>query len=299
MRQLVPFIARPLLAAAILSMLCSAAMAQPGQANQTPPPAPQLHKIKDDLYMIENTNATMNDLGYWGGNVTVLLTDAGVILVDSKFERAHDDIVAKVKSLTDKPIKYVILTHNHGDHAGGAEKMEAMGATVIISADDRDNLARDPKAGWLPAVGYIGQMQLLLGGKEVELHQLRGHTRGDTVVYFPVDRVVSVGDLFTTSDQIPGIVMYADGGNWTDWKRSMDELLKWDFDEAIPGHGPMVTKQEVVNRRNKMVAIMERVRAMNRDHKSQEEITQTLVKEFNWGSGPSAGNIPGMMQEFR
>ena len=95
----------------------------------------------------------------------MLLTDAGVILVDSKFERAHDDIVAKVKSLTDKPIKYVILTHNHGDHADGAEKMEAMGATVIISADDRDNLARDPKAGWLPAVGYIGQMQLLLGAK--------------------------------------------------------------------------------------------------------------------------------------
>ena len=55
--------------------------------------------------------------------------------------------------------------------------------------------------------------------------------------------------------------MYADGGNWTDWKRSMDEILKWDFDQAIPGHGPMVTKQEVVNRRNKMVAIMERVRA--------------------------------------
>jgi glyoxylase-like metal-dependent hydrolase (beta-lactamase superfamily II) len=216
--------------------------------------------------MIENTNATMSDLGYWGGNVTVLLTDAGVILVDSKFERAHDDIVAKVKSLTDQPIKYVILTHNHGDHADGAQKMEAMGATVIISADDRDNLARDPKASWLPAVGYIGQMQLLLGGKDVELHQLRGHTRGDTVVYFPADRVVSVGDLLTTSDQIPGIVMYADGGNWTDWKKSMDEILKWDFDQAIPGHGPMVTKQEVMNRRNKMVAIMERVRAMKTRH---------------------------------
>src|ERR1700722_1260459 len=112
MRKLVPFIAMRLLAAAMVFMLCSAAVAQPSEANQPPPPAPQLHKIKDDLYMIENTNTTMNDLGYWGGNVQVLLTDAGVILVDSKFERAHDDIVAKVKSLTDKPIKYVILTHN-------------------------------------------------------------------------------------------------------------------------------------------------------------------------------------------
>jgi hypothetical protein len=62
----------------------------------------------------------------------------------------------------------MILKHDHGDHAGGAERMEAMGATVIISADDRDNLARDPKAGWLPVVGYIGQMQLVLGGKDVD-----------------------------------------------------------------------------------------------------------------------------------
>jgi hypothetical protein len=178
MRQIVPFLVRPVLAVAIVFMLCSAAAAQPSQANQPPPPAPQLHKIKDDLYMIENTNATMNDLGYWGGNVTVLLTDAGVILVDSKFERAHDNIVAKVKSLTDKPIKYVILTHNHGDHAGGAERMEAMGATVIISADDRDNLARDSKGGWLPTVGYIGQMQTCFWGKRRGVTRTAGSHQG-------------------------------------------------------------------------------------------------------------------------
>ena len=74
------------------------------------------------------------------------------------------------------------------------------------------------------------------------------------MVYFPADRVVSVGDLLTTSDQIPGIVMYADG--------------------------------------------VERVPAMNRERKPQEEITQTPVKEFNWGSGLSPA-ISGMMQEFR
>jgi len=61
----------------------------------------------------------------------------------------------------------------------------------------------------------------------------------------------------------------------------------------------MITKQQVLNIRNKMVMVRERVRAMNRDKKSQQEISETLVKEFNWGMGPSAGNIPGMMQELR
>jgi cyclase len=299
MRQNTSHWVRLLLACAILYTSGSAALSQQAQANQTPPPAPRLHKIKDDLYMIENTNANMGELIYWGGNVTVYLTGAGVILVDSKFERAHDDLVAKVKSLTDKPIKYVILTHNHADHSGGAAKLEALGATALITADDRDNLARSPNQSWLPAVGYVGRMTLLLGGKEVLLRQMRGHTRGDTVVYFPADRVVCAGDLLTTSDQIPDIVSYADGGNWTDWETSIDEILKLDFDEVVPGHGPMISKQELLNYRNKMVAMLERFRAMNREHKSQEEITQTLVKEFNWGTGPAAGNIPGMMQELR
>jgi cyclase len=259
----------------------------------------KLVKIRDDLYMIENINATVADIGSYGGNITIYLTTDGVILVDSKNEKTHDDVVAKVKSLTDKAIKYVVLTHNHGDHAGGAAKMQAIGATIIISADDRDNMSRVPNTGWIPQFGYIGQAQLSMGGKEARLYELRGHTRGDTVVYFPAARVLAMGDLLTTSEDIPLIVNYPDGGSWMDWSKSIDEVLKLDFDVAIPGHGPMVTKQQVLNIRNKMVAVRERVRTMNRDKKSQQEITEALVKEFNWGMGPSAGNIPGMMQELR
>ena len=66
-----------------------------------------------------------------------------------------------------------------------------------------------------------------------------------------------------------------------------------------PGHGPAVNKQQLTDLHNKMVKVMERFRALNRERKSQEEITQTLVKEFNWGSGPAGGVIGGMMQELR
>ena len=281
------------IAAAVLSISLLAAQPAP-----PPGPGPKLEKIKDDLYLIENANANLDDLRNYGGNVTVYLTNEGVLLVDCKFDQNHDDVVAKVKSLTDKPIKYVVLTHNHADHAGGAAKMQAMGASLLISSDDRDNMVRAKQTG-VPDVGYAGRVQVTLAGKQAQLRQFRGHTRGDTIVYFPAERVISMGDLLTTSEQIPLIVNYGDGGTWMDWSRSIDEILKLDFDVAIPGHGPMVTKAQIVTIRNRMEKIFERVRALNREKKNQEEITQALVKEFNWGAGPSAGNIPGMMQELR
>jgi cyclase len=268
------------------------------QTQSTAIPA-KLVKVRDDLFMIENVNATVTDIGAYGGNIAVYLTDEGVVLVDSKNERTHDDVVAKVRSLTDKPIRYVLLTHNHADHAAGAAKFQALGAAIIISAADRENIARTPNAPWVPQFGYIGQAQVTMGGKEARLYEFRGHTRGDTVVDFPGARVIAMGDLLTTTEEIPLIVNYPDGGSWMDWRKSVDEILKFDFDVAIPGHGPMVTKQQVVSIRNRMSAIMDRVRAMNRERKTQQEITATLVKEFNWGMGPSAGNIPGMMQELR
>ena len=269
-------------------------------AQQAPAgPPTELHKIKEGVYEIANIDANLDAIRKYGGNVLVYPTNDGVILVDSKFEPMHDDIMAKVKSLTDKPVKYVILTHNHADHSGGAAKMSAMGATVIISADDLENMARAPNHAWLPEVGYSGRAQLHLGGKEVQLYEVRGHTKGDTLVYLPVERVVESGDLFATVEELPYIVDYSSGGGWMDLSNEIDELLKLDFDLVVPGHGPPVTRQDVVKIRNRVVAIRERFRALNREKKTQEEIGQTLMKEFGWGREPAPGNIPGMMQELR
>jgi len=265
-------------------------------AQNSPPAPPNLKKIKDDLYLIENSDVTPEALRYWGGNITVFVADKGVVLIDAKYARAHDDVVAKLKSITDKPLKYVILTHNHPDHAEGAPLLEAMGAEVIISDADRDNMARSANAAWLPGLTFAGQARLFLGGKELQLYQFRGHTRGDTVVYFPAYRLIVLGDMLTTNPLQPPTVNYADGGSWTDWTNSIDEILKMDFDMAIPGHGPMVTKAQVLEIRNRYVAFQQRIRALNRAHKSPEEIAAVLKQEFNW-SQPN--NLPGFLSELR
>src|SRR5437870_406426 len=87
----------------------------PGRGGNQPPPGPppELVKDKDDLYILQNVNSTVGDLIAYGGNATIYVTSAGVILVDSKSDLEHDDLVAKLKTVTDKPVKYVILTHNH------------------------------------------------------------------------------------------------------------------------------------------------------------------------------------------
>ena len=150
------------------------------------PPPSKFERIRDDLYVI---------LGE-GGNTTVLLTDEGVILVDDKFERNYDDIVAQVKSLTNKPIKYVINTHAHGDHSGGNQKFlssaQLIGHTNLRAAMIKGKLPGPPQ------VTFTDQMAINLGGKEVvAYHFAPCHTDGDTFVYFPAHKVLATGDCFT------------------------------------------------------------------------------------------------------
>ena len=275
-----------------------AAQAAAPQAPQTPAPPPTLVKVRDDVYVIQNVNHVVAEIGQNGGNATVLLTDDGVVLIDTKNDRVHDDLVSKVKSLTDRPIKYAVLTHSHGDHAGGAAKLEAMGVTVIATVATRENMLRTNAPG-IPQVTYSGYSQVILGGKEVQLREFRGHTRGDTVALIPSARLAIAGDLVTTPDTIPPIVNYGDGGSWSDLGRTLDEVAKLDFDTLIAGHGPVLSKADFLKYRDRIAAIRDRFRALNRERKTQDEITQTLLKEFNWGTGPAAGNIPGMLQELR
>jgi glyoxylase-like metal-dependent hydrolase (beta-lactamase superfamily II) len=261
-------------------------------------PAPRLIKVADDLYVIQNANHTVAEIGQNGGNVSIIVTGDGVILVDSKFERMHDDIMAKVRSVTDRPVRYLVLTHNHGDHSGGAARFQSMGVTVVSSVATRENMARGNATG-RAQVAFTGYGELALGGTRLELRELRGHTRGDTVISMPARRAVIAGDLVTTPDSIPAIVNYGDGGNWTELGESLDAIGRMDFDVLIGGHGPNLTKAEFGAFRTKVAGIRERFRALNREKKTQDEIAQVLVKEFNWGTGPAAGNLAGMMQELR
>src|SRR6266566_2617011 len=94
----------------VIAVVIGAALASlQALTQQTAPPALTIDKVKDDLYDIVGD----------GGNVAVLVTNEGVLLIDDKYEQDHDQIIAKVKTVTSQQIKYVINKHYHADHSGG------------------------------------------------------------------------------------------------------------------------------------------------------------------------------------
>src|SRR5580765_2013543 len=138
---------------------------------QKAPPKLTLNKVKEDLYEIEGD----------GGNVAVYVTGQGVILIDDKFEQDHDNIVAKVKSVTDQPVKYVLSTHHHADHSGGNARFLPT-AEIISTANARANIVEHKQSnappGVMPAgIVFTQETAVFLGGKEARArHFGRGHT---------------------------------------------------------------------------------------------------------------------------
>jgi cyclase len=258
-----------------------------------PEPPIGIQKLKDDLYVIGVTK------GVGAGNVAVQLTDEGVILVDDMFDRNHDEILEKLRTVTDKPIKYVLNTHQHDDHSGGNAKMLAMNAEVISHRNARANMALLKQPG-LARVTFADQMSVYLGGKEVRArHFGRGHTGGDAVMYFPADKVIHTGDLFLTFPPQP-FIDYANGGSALEWTQTLDAALKLDFDIAIPGHGPISDRAGIEKFRDNFQAMRDHIQGMVRSGASKDEISKVLTADYHWAVGGLAvQQVDAMIAELK
>ena len=246
--------------------------------NQQAPAQLALQKIKDDLYVIALSK------GVGGGNIAVYLTDDGVILVDDMFDRDYAAVMEQVRSLTPRPVKYVINTHQHEDHAGGNAKMLAASAEVIANENVRRNMVRLSQPG-LPRVTFSKEMDVNLAGKEViARHFGRGHTGGDSVIWFPARKVIHTGDLFLTYPPQP-FIDYANGGSALEWTSTLDEVLKLDFDVVIPGHGPVSDRAGLLKFKADFEVMRSRIGGMVHAGKSRDEVANTLVTEFGWAPG--------------
>ena len=257
------------------------------------PPQLNLNKIKDDLYEIEGD----------GGNVAVYITNEGVILVDDKYEQDYDQIMAKVKSVTSQPIRYILSTHYHADHSGGNTKFAA--STEIISTlNAHNNIVRKVQSNAPPnmiaaRVTFTDQSDVFLGGKHVQAKYYgRGHTNGDAVIYFPDLKVVHTGDLVTGGTPL---IDYPGGGSIVEWTKTLDAVMKLDFDTVIPGHGPVSKKDFILTYRNNAETLRNRVQALVRQGKSQAEVGKFMTAEYKWA--PDSLNmqwsLPGMMTELK
>ena len=217
----------------------------------------QIREVADGLYVIPGF-----DGGQSGGNVAVRVTSDGVIIVDNKFPYSFSFITEQVRSVTDQPIKYVLNTHHHGDHAGSnADFMPS--AEVIGHKNARTNIIRNNQTG-PPRVTFTNETAIFLGEAEAQAHHFgRGHTNGDAVIYFPDLRTVHTGDLFIYGERLDGSTLapfwdFGNGGSAIEWPQTLTSLMTLDFDTVIPGHGPLMTKADIRNFRSKLETVIDR-----------------------------------------
>jgi glyoxylase-like metal-dependent hydrolase (beta-lactamase superfamily II) len=269
-----------------LSMMPIAASQQPtGEPFST-----EIRKIKDGLFVIPGYDGAVT-----GGNVAVRVTKEGTIIVDDRLPPSSAEIADKVKSVTPQPIRYVLSTHGHGDHTGGHPEFITV-AEIIAHRNNRANMIRS-KLVAPPRVVFSDQAAVFLGGVEVQaIHFGRGHTNGDAVIYFPDLRTVHTGDLVVWGKRTDGstltpFVDRASGGSLTEWITTLDGVLKLDFDTAIPGHGPVLTRENIRTFRQNLVTLRQRTTEVVKAGAKKEELGKRLkTDDLGWPFPPERLN---------
>ncbi len=256
---------------------------------QQPAPPLELQKVVGDLHVLMGS----------GGNVGVLVTEEGVALVDDKFDRNVPEILAKVKTLTDKPVRYVLNTHHHGDHTGGNAGLQAQQVEVIAHENARANIVRNKQEG-APHLSFEEQITLHLGGVEVRaMYFGASHTNGDAVIYFPKLRTIHTGDMFVRGAPF---VDYGNGGSARDWDDTLNSVLQLEFDTVIPGHGAVATRDDLIQWKDDFERYRERISELSRAGKKPEDAEKALKLDdlAGWSLGAlQMRSMPGLFQELR
>jgi glyoxylase-like metal-dependent hydrolase (beta-lactamase superfamily II) len=222
-----------------------------------------------------------------GGNLTFAVGDDAVILVDSQFAPQTAKVKAAIATVTNLPIRYVVITHFHGDHSGGIANFAKDGAVTVVShVNVRKRLSEGttngltgaktppvPDAG-LPVETYSGAATTIeIKGRTAEVkHPQNAHTDGDSFVFFADANVLSTGDTVTFG-RYPNID-FANGGNVTGMIAAADGYLQLvnDSTRIVPGHGPVGGKAELTAYRTMLVTSRDRIAKLIAEGKSEDEV---------------------------
>ena len=246
-------------------------------------------KVADGIYMLEGE----------GGNIGVSAGEDGVFLIDDQFAPLTPKIVAAVKTISDKPIRFLMNTHWHGDHVGGNENFGKAG-TVIVAHDNvykrmsvggaitalKQNYAPAPRAA-LPVVTFNQTATFRQNGDDItSTHLPPAHTDGDSFVRFAKANVIHTGDVFAAY-RYPFIDPES-GGSVKGVLRAIDVMLPLmdDNTKVIPGHGGLSSKKDVLAYRKMVSTAISKIEPMVKSGRTlQQVIDAKPLREFDeeWG----------------
>jgi len=242
-----------------------------------------------------------------GGNITLAVGSDGLLMVDTQFAPLSDKIKAAVKAISPLPIKYIVVTHFHGDHTGGVANFQKDGAIVLSQDNIRLRLLGGTQNGLtgnktaplsgdaIPKETYIGGMKTIeVGGRKAILtHYYNAHTDGDTGVYFPDANVIATGDIMNNNHRYQTID-FANGGDIRGMIRATNDWLKMANDQTKvqTGHGPLANKKSIEDYNAMVKAAREAVEKLVREGKSEAEVLAAdPLKELNktWANDAKQG----------
>jgi glyoxylase-like metal-dependent hydrolase (beta-lactamase superfamily II) len=250
-------------------------------------------KLAENLYMLWDSGGK--------GNTTVLTGDDGVLMIDTKVETSADKLLAKIGELSEKPIRFAIITHWHFDHVGGNENVAKTGATIIAHENVRKHMgiehdmkllnAKVPPAPEIarPLVTFAKEITFHLNGEDVKVfHVAPGHTDGDAVIYFQNANVIHMGDLYFQG-LYPYIGIYS-GGSINGMIKVINQILPMidENTKVVPGHGPVSNKARLQKYVSMLITIRDNVGRLMQEGNTMEEMIATKPTQAfdeKWGKG--------------
>ena len=241
-------------------------------------------KVAGSVYMLEGA----------GGNIGASVGDDGIVIVDDQYAPLADRIQAALKGITDKPVRFIINTHYHGDHTGGNEYFQKQ-APIIAHDNVRKRLESGGAAGnggsmkmefkpaaqgALPIITFDHDVTVHLNGEDIRaLYFPAGHTDGDAVIFFPKSNVVHMGDDFVTYG-FPFIDVVAGGSidGMIDGVEKVIGQVPADV-KIIPGHGPVSSVTDVRAYLEMLKGTREAVAKALKDGKTLDQMKQARILE--------------------
>lgn len=246
-------------------------------------------RVGGNVYMLEGS----------GGNIGVSVGSDGILIVDDQFAPLADKIKAALKTLGDGKLKFVLNTHWHGDHTGG-NAVFGPEAPIIAHDNVRKRLATDQKSELfkrttpaspkeaLPVITFDQSLSVHFNGEEIRvIHFPKGHTDGDSVIFFTGSNVVHMGDDFFAG-RFPFVDLESGGSVEGLTKNIGDVIQKLPPGvKLIPGHGPLSTVEDLKLYHRMLVATTDVVRQKLAAGKTLEQVkTEGLPEEWKaWGTG--------------
>ena len=251
-------------------------------------------KVTEQIYMLKGR----------GGNIGLFVGDEAVFMIDNQFASLTPKILNTIKTISTKPVDYVINTHWHGDHTGGNHNMAKEGAVIIAHKNVKTRLknslkddAKTRKGSFntdlkesLPKITFTEDMIFNINDEDMLISYVEyAHTDGDAIIHFVKNNVIHMGDTYFQG-KFPYIDLNS-GGNVEGYTNAISKviMLANDTTKIIPGHGKLSNKAELKTYYKMLITIVDRIQEKIENEVPLEDVVKdkTITQEYeeDYGGG--------------